>query len=309
MSESGRLTAGIWFSSYMVLVSLIMLNMLLAMVMDCYTHVKGQISSSETLFEQAYEIYRRFVQKQKGLRVSLHHINHSYTLKFGMTIDEVLSRGGLCEEIVQAKEFMDVVYGLGEHQATRLLTAAVQAYQAQLDSSNPLSISNAMIVISKIHQKLDHHIMQQKETQQKDIPNNSKPSKAELRRSKSDWFPTAPKRKERRLSTDPPPAAEGIAAERAKIDAFLPSKLDADIIKAERVEQGEISSAKCDALDACCIADMYKLNALLAAAEISARRMDNPKGPLMPGLKLAQSLLNAASEALSWQPERFEASI
>merc|ERR1711924_207563 len=41
LSLVGRLDTAIWFVSFMLLVNLIMLNMLLAIVLDRYTEVKG----------------------------------------------------------------------------------------------------------------------------------------------------------------------------------------------------------------------------------------------------------------------------
>merc|ERR1719399_2820725 len=48
-----EITAGIWFWTFMILVFLIMLNMLLAIVMDIYTEVKTSSGSSEPVWEQA----------------------------------------------------------------------------------------------------------------------------------------------------------------------------------------------------------------------------------------------------------------
>merc|ERR550537_2015661 len=154
----------------MILVALIMLNMLLAIVMDAYTNAKGQISSSETLCEQAYELYRRWSQKRAGLRVSLNHIQRCYTVKLGVNIQEFLRNpDSRSEQILFVKDFQSDVVGLGAAQAKRLLTNAVHDFKNDLEAENPLGLTQAMGVISKIHQKLDCHISEWKRSQQEAV--------------------------------------------------------------------------------------------------------------------------------------------
>merc|ERR1712046_179079 len=53
MNDIGRLEAGLWFWTFSMLVFLVMLNMLIALVMDMYTQVKGSIGEdAETLISQ-----------------------------------------------------------------------------------------------------------------------------------------------------------------------------------------------------------------------------------------------------------------
>mmetsp|Transcript_129847 Transcript_129847/g.289680 ORF Transcript_129847/g.289680 Transcript_129847/m.289680 type:complete len:1143 (+) Transcript_129847:49-3477(+) len=72
MNRIGRPQAGIWFWSFMWIVNFIMLNMLLAIVMDVYTDVKGGIGShAETLFSQSVEIFDRWRSTRNGTWVPL----------------------------------------------------------------------------------------------------------------------------------------------------------------------------------------------------------------------------------------------
>ena len=58
-----------------------MLNMLLAIIMDVYTEVRGGISrSAPTLWGQAYSIIRRRWELSRGRRVSLQHVYTSLEL-------------------------------------------------------------------------------------------------------------------------------------------------------------------------------------------------------------------------------------
>merc|ERR1711871_125565 len=61
----------IYFGSFMVLLLLIMLNMLIAILMDVYSEVKTGVQNSETLVYQAFSIVRRTWQNLKKERVEL----------------------------------------------------------------------------------------------------------------------------------------------------------------------------------------------------------------------------------------------
>merc|ERR1719424_1280699 len=72
MSGVGLPHAIIWFWTFSIFVQLIMLNMLLAIVMDVYTDVKsGLAKNAPTIFSQVSLIYRRWHEKKLGLRIGL----------------------------------------------------------------------------------------------------------------------------------------------------------------------------------------------------------------------------------------------
>ncbi|CAE8725156.1 unnamed protein product, partial [Polarella glacialis] len=71
----GQVPAAIWFWCFIWLLNLVMFNMLLVMIMDVYTETRGSLgSNAETLWSQAYEIYRRWKELKAGRRVSLNYI-------------------------------------------------------------------------------------------------------------------------------------------------------------------------------------------------------------------------------------------
>ena len=72
--EGGRLPGMIWNTSFVVVISYLMLNMLLSIVMDTYVEVKGRTGHAETLFSQGRETFRRYHQAHRGIRVTLRHI-------------------------------------------------------------------------------------------------------------------------------------------------------------------------------------------------------------------------------------------
>jgi len=72
MVQVGRLDTTIWFVSFMLLVVNIMLNMLLAIILDRYTEVKGGLGDEcETLWSQTFELYSRWRRVRTGKDMSL----------------------------------------------------------------------------------------------------------------------------------------------------------------------------------------------------------------------------------------------
>lgn len=78
LSEVGRGPAAIWWLLLTVLVQLVMLNMLLAIIMDVYGTVKSRMVDDPdkfpTLWSQSYEIYRRWRERASGHQMSLRKI-------------------------------------------------------------------------------------------------------------------------------------------------------------------------------------------------------------------------------------------
>mmetsp|Transcript_67813 Transcript_67813/g.157430 ORF Transcript_67813/g.157430 Transcript_67813/m.157430 type:complete len:406 (-) Transcript_67813:313-1530(-) len=71
LHKVGRAQAVVWFWLFMWLVNLVMLNMLLAIIMDVYTDVKGSVGKAETLWTQSVEIFERWRAQRFGPNVSL----------------------------------------------------------------------------------------------------------------------------------------------------------------------------------------------------------------------------------------------
>lgn len=119
--------AMVWFWTYCILVQLIMLNMLLAIVMDVYTEVKsGLPENAPTIFSQTKLIYRRWHEKKLGLRISLD------------TILEAIMPGAIAsklsktttDDVMTPAQVMALVPGLSDSQACRILISANDAWIA-----------------------------------------------------------------------------------------------------------------------------------------------------------------------------------
>jgi len=66
LKEVGRLDASFWFIPFNLLISIILLNMLIAMVMDAYSDVVEQIGQTDTLWREGVKAYKRWRLYMKG---------------------------------------------------------------------------------------------------------------------------------------------------------------------------------------------------------------------------------------------------
>jgi hypothetical protein len=74
MIHVGRPQSYLWFWTLIWLVNLVMLNMLLAIVMDVYTEVRKSIMTNdhvETMWSQAWEIYNNTINNWRGTHVPI----------------------------------------------------------------------------------------------------------------------------------------------------------------------------------------------------------------------------------------------
>jgi hypothetical protein len=139
----GRQQAAIWFVSFTWLVNLIMLNMLLAIVMDVYTEVKGHISAeAETMWSQVNEIAHRWLDMRQGRQISLAKILEAldkYELE--STVDE--------SERLTVADFVKLVPDMPEKQAVRILVSAYEFDEESLVRGGSQSETNTRV----------HHIL------------------------------------------------------------------------------------------------------------------------------------------------------
>lgn len=74
MRTIGRVEAGFWLWCFLIIIVLLMMNMLLAIIMDHYGEVKNQAGNAETLWEETKETYSRWRGVRRGELVSLDSI-------------------------------------------------------------------------------------------------------------------------------------------------------------------------------------------------------------------------------------------
>eukprot|EP00746_Dinoflagellata_sp_MGD_P039561 gnl/MRDRNA2_/MRDRNA2_19543_c0_seq1.p1 gnl/MRDRNA2_/MRDRNA2_19543_c0~~gnl/MRDRNA2_/MRDRNA2_19543_c0_seq1.p1 ORF type:complete len:949 (+),score=147.50 gnl/MRDRNA2_/MRDRNA2_19543_c0_seq1:147-2849(+) len=144
MWEVGRPMATLWFAVFMVFVLLIMLNMLLAIIMDAYSEVKANVQSSDTLCFHIATFWRRWRELRTGERVSLHHVYRQLMSVWTHRNLEALETQGLevhweHNEIMTVEVFRRHVNGLSEVQALRLMENSVRAWRMTNESALTLS--------------------------------------------------------------------------------------------------------------------------------------------------------------------------
>ena len=161
MNDVGRLVAGIWFWTFTWLVVLVMLNMLLAIIMDVYTEVKGSMGNAETLFSQTREIFSRWRDQRRGRRVSLEYVLHTLDPTDLDSDDGGDGGGGGPAPTLSVEQLMERVPKLRSEQATEFLVSAQK--NIEVDARDEVSLSDAMLRIQKIdgRQEQVHYSLEQ----------------------------------------------------------------------------------------------------------------------------------------------------
>lgn len=150
----------VWFWTFIIFVQLIMLNMLLAIVMDVYTQVKsGLEQNAPTIFSQVITIYRRWHEKKMGRRVGLDQVMKILNPK---ELDMKHFRHSHQEEYISPEQLMEKVPGLGLEQATRICVLAMEDWAAEGKEDPPAMSDNAVMVqqltqdVSTLHETVRH---------------------------------------------------------------------------------------------------------------------------------------------------------
>lgn len=153
LNEVGRIPAGIWMGTFIGGVNLVILNMLLAIIMDMYTEVKGSIGpGAETLPSQAMEIWQRWRGERRGDLVSLSVILASLDPQGFTRIsedDELIGDG----ELLTPRSLMDLVEGMTHEQAMHLIRVAQDLEQSMERGSQ--SMTDGLGTIAEIRGKVD----------------------------------------------------------------------------------------------------------------------------------------------------------
>lgn len=133
LQEVGRTEAGIWIWSFNILIVNIMLNMLIAIVMDSYVEVKAELANTETLWSQTIESYNRWKGSRAGTFISLDKVLEK--------LDHTPVGGELSDPYhkVTCKELTDLVEGLSAAEASEILESAKKSVKVEEDGNAALS--------------------------------------------------------------------------------------------------------------------------------------------------------------------------
>jgi hypothetical protein len=154
LSAEDPLAAVFWFWSYMILVALIMLNMLLAIIMDVYTEVKMDASGQDAIWTQA----RKVLQDSWG---------HRDWIKVRQIVDQV---NNLPMKITQLDKdlLLELVPEMVEPQAMALIAETLEAEKQ--DENKGMAMSDAMkmvgwikIAVQKIARRIEDILTIEKE--------------------------------------------------------------------------------------------------------------------------------------------------
>jgi len=127
MRRVGLLTSALWLWIFVLVIGVLLLNMLLAILMDAYGEVKSNATDARTLFKQISEILRRRREFLRGKRVRLTDIWAAFFRELGDEREMLESR-----EPMTAERVLRRVPGMKPEQAKRTLAQAEQALRQSL---------------------------------------------------------------------------------------------------------------------------------------------------------------------------------
>merc|ERR1739848_450535 len=129
--------AALWFWLFQLVMVLILLNMLLAIIMDAYTYEKAKAGAAETLVAQAKKIYNRSQSSKKGERVRLNDIIDGYERLIDIEYEGEKHRLYDDKRPLHVEHVKEHVPEIKEEQANRLLCKAKQSDIDSKAGENP----------------------------------------------------------------------------------------------------------------------------------------------------------------------------
>eukprot|EP00929_Paragymnodinium_shiwhaense_P090946 TRINITY_DN5101_c0_g1_i3.p1 TRINITY_DN5101_c0_g1~~TRINITY_DN5101_c0_g1_i3.p1 ORF type:complete len:857 (+),score=252.61 TRINITY_DN5101_c0_g1_i3:105-2675(+) len=154
--EDMQYTGFLWFFLFQVLLILLMLNMLMAIIMDVYTEVKADAASATAIWDQGVEVIQDTIGRLRGKKAgSASIISH---------ISELQTKSGQVDE----KDLIEHVgSAMSEKQAKSIIAGTKHMEQMAVDKG--VSMSDAMkmigfvkIACTKIEKKLDEVIKEER---------------------------------------------------------------------------------------------------------------------------------------------------
>merc|ERR1719281_1967436 len=145
LSRQHRGSAFLWFASFMILVYLIMLNMLLAIVMDVYTGVKAKMSSkdSDAVWTQTWNMIKTLY-----LKIT----NKDKTVSDGVLLAKLQAVGKIVPAL-DKKGLLEAIPQLEAEQAQELLSMAEGFVEEE--NEQMVSMSNALKIMGAIKLTVD----------------------------------------------------------------------------------------------------------------------------------------------------------
>merc|ERR1712216_974623 len=149
IARVGQPQAAMWFLSFVWLVNLLMLNMLLAIIMDYYTEVKGKLGDAETLFSQTAEIFYRWRAVRRGRQVAISVILQALDPDMIDPDDEVVEDNEADADLLTVASLQGRVSNMPEDQATDVLLSSYA--MSAVDERGGQSITDAVQAVQSVH--------------------------------------------------------------------------------------------------------------------------------------------------------------
>lgn len=115
LSAVGRAEASVWLWLYVIVVVLLMLNMIVAIIMDHYSSVKAASGNSESIWEEAFQMWYRWRGKRNGTYVPLPRVLDA--LHDQQRRDKLNKLAGSRKADVTAGEALEELFGIGQSMA------------------------------------------------------------------------------------------------------------------------------------------------------------------------------------------------
>ncbi|CAE7240233.1 pkd2 [Symbiodinium sp. KB8] len=137
LERVSRPAAYVWFTAFEVLVVIILLNMLLAIIMDNYMMVKKRARLRQSLLHQIHELWRRWRMNRRKERVQLKEIWNAFAE------EAVWNRKVMCQSdrLLNSHFLVELIPGLPPSQAERTLHNSWAQHLQETEA--PFAVSEA----------------------------------------------------------------------------------------------------------------------------------------------------------------------
>lgn len=153
MKGIGLIRAFLWLFAFMLIMVMLLLNMLLAIIMESYSQVKVLAENEPSLGMQIQNMIRRFQQNRRGERVRLKDI-WAALLKYEGHDDDAMLRS---DRVIFPRFLVDIVPGIPKSQALRTLTTSKEAYD--LLNQEPFDPKELKETLERTEQRLDNMVL------------------------------------------------------------------------------------------------------------------------------------------------------
>lgn len=127
LEEIGHLRSAFWLWVFSIVLSLISLNMLLAIILDAYSYEKEKASEDKTLLQQTSEVWRRHSQHRRGERVNLSQVYDAFKKEFKHDVRSMM----LNRTLITPDSLMATVPKMPFEQALRTLSKALERHESR----------------------------------------------------------------------------------------------------------------------------------------------------------------------------------